>query len=130
MRISDWSSDVCSSDLDGAQLWKSDIGASDLEQAVDTIRSTISIVENGRRLTYPFDAATSYKLYGQLFGPVAARLPAVPHLIFEPDGAMLRLPINLLVTADTGLADYERSEERRVGKECVSTCRSRWSPYH
>src|SRR3546814_15312309 len=26
--------------------------------------------------------------------------------------------------------DTERSEERRVGKECVSTCRSRWSPYH
>src|SRR3546814_4743728 len=26
--------------------------------------------------------------------------------------------------------DNERSEERRVGKECVSTCRSRWSPYH
>src|SRR3546814_14160940 len=29
---------------------------------------------------------------------------------------------------DLGLA--RRSEERRVGKECVSTCRSRWSPYH
>src|SRR3546814_17660017 len=27
-------------------------------------------------------------------------------------------------------ADETRSEERRVGKECVSTCRSRWSPYH
>src|SRR3546814_10107738 len=27
-------------------------------------------------------------------------------------------------------AETERSEERRVGKECVSTCRSRWSPYH
>src|SRR3546814_1126663 len=27
-------------------------------------------------------------------------------------------------------ADMARSEERRVGKECVSTCRSRWSPYH
>src|SRR3546814_4898448 len=27
-------------------------------------------------------------------------------------------------------AQQERSEERRVGKECVSTCRSRWSPYH
>src|SRR3546814_14807811 len=26
--------------------------------------------------------------------------------------------------------DVRRSEERRVGKECVSTCRSRWSPYH
>src|SRR3546814_11778539 len=28
------------------------------------------------------------------------------------------------------LAAVQRSEERRVGKECVSTCRSRWSPYH
>src|SRR3546814_10275112 len=27
-------------------------------------------------------------------------------------------------------AQPDRSEERRVGKECVSTCRSRWSPYH
>src|SRR3546814_20539490 len=27
-------------------------------------------------------------------------------------------------------ANHHRSEERRVGKECVSTCRSRWSPYH
>src|SRR3546814_12334665 len=29
-----------------------------------------------------------------------------------------------------GELDVTRSEERRVGKECVSTCRSRWSPYH
>src|SRR3546814_15566115 len=29
-----------------------------------------------------------------------------------------------------GAFSYDRSEERRVGKECVSTCRSRWSPYH
>src|SRR3546814_14409554 len=28
------------------------------------------------------------------------------------------------------LDNAARSEERRVGKECVSTCRSRWSPYH
>src|SRR3546814_20309758 len=33
-------------------------------------------------------------------------------------------PVNSLV------AIVQRSEERRVGKECVSTCRSRWSPYH
>ncbi|MBA3940792.1 MAG: CHAT domain-containing protein [Sphingopyxis sp.] len=91
-----------------AELWKSDISASGLQNAVDTIRSTISIVENGRRLTYPFDAATARKLYTQLFGPVADRLPAVTHLVFEPDGAMLQLPINLLVTADTGLAAYEQ----------------------
>src|SRR3546814_8046002 len=31
---------------------------------------------------------------------------------------------------DVMLDDLKRSEERRVGKECVSTCRSRWSPYH
>src|SRR3546814_3199726 len=30
----------------------------------------------------------------------------------------------------SGPAQNNRSEERRVGKECVSTCRSRWSPYH
>src|SRR3546814_15382073 len=33
----------------------------------------------------------------------------------------------LLIHSDLGLV---RSEERRVGKACVSTCRSRWSPYH
>src|SRR3546814_15763494 len=33
-------------------------------------------------------------------------------------------------SADADSADAVRSEERRVGKECVSTCRSRWSPYH
>src|SRR3546814_11223048 len=31
---------------------------------------------------------------------------------------------------DDALHDLRRSEERRVGKECVSTCRSRWAPYH
>src|SRR3546814_13925965 len=31
---------------------------------------------------------------------------------------------------DVELAKFQRSEERRVGKECVSTCRSRWWPYH
>ena len=40
----------------------------------------------------------------------------------------------LTPTADALLlfeeAEVARSEERRVGKECVSTCRSRWSPYH
>src|SRR3546814_13934858 len=45
-------------------------------------------------------------------------------------------PFNLAVDAcrnaiaDAGLEIGDRSEERRVGKECVSTCRSRWSPYH
>src|SRR3546814_6666662 len=34
------------------------------------------------------------------------------------------------MTTPATLAGEARSEERRVGKECVSTCRSRWSPYH
>src|SRR3546814_6643459 len=34
------------------------------------------------------------------------------------------------LTDVVGLSVADRSEERRVGKECVSTCRSRWSPYH
>src|SRR3546814_2681547 len=34
------------------------------------------------------------------------------------------------IPSDGKAEDAERSEERRVGKECVSTCRSRWSPYH
>src|SRR3546814_1509240 len=45
--------------------------------------------------------------------------------------------VSLLGLAVQGTGDhwahlftYVRSEERRVGKECVSTCRSRWSPYH
>src|SRR3546814_6057650 len=41
--------------------------------------------------------------------------------------------VNLVLPTDCQVADRfapDRSEERRVGKECVSTCRSRWSPYH
>src|SRR3546814_14835017 len=34
------------------------------------------------------------------------------------------------IDATQRLLERTRSEERRVGKECVSTCRSRWSPYH
>src|SRR3546814_17810352 len=34
------------------------------------------------------------------------------------------------VHCDVVVVELQRSEERRVGKECVSTCRSRWSPYH
>src|SRR3546814_5799228 len=37
---------------------------------------------------------------------------------------------SLLAVGEDVIAERGRSEERRVGKECVSTCRSRWSPYH
>src|SRR3546814_11351851 len=54
----------------------------------------------------------------------------------EPRAEELRAGRVSLARIDGGKADEiaregnERSEERRVGKECVSTCRSRWSPYH
>src|SRR3546814_15327758 len=52
--------------------------------------------------------------------PVVARNPAAqPERTGEPEPKIIT----------EGMAEA-RSEERRVGKECVSTCRSRWSPYH
>nr|WP_310523534.1 CHAT domain-containing protein [Polymorphobacter sp.] len=70
------------------------------------LRDTIVKFENGRAATYPFDALMARKLYRALFDPVDAAMPAVRHLVFEPDGAMLQLPANLLLTADDGLAAY------------------------
>src|SRR3546814_4238948 len=83
MRISDWSSDVCSSDL--------------------ALKLAPAFQLNGRNT---FDSG------GQLFAPP-------PNPGCEVDGP-----------CRGGLEPKIRSEERRVGKECVSTCRSRWSPYH
>src|SRR3546814_6398350 len=48
------------------------------------------------------------------------------------DGGRFRIGEGVAIVAGGGerRAAVDRSEERRVGKECVSTCRSRWSPYH
>src|SRR3546814_16363017 len=51
--------------------------------------------------------------------------PAQRHAI-----ALLEVALGGHVGEARGLEQRARSEERRVGKECVSTCRSRWSPYH
>src|SRR3546814_10711604 len=55
--------------------------------------------------------------------PRAGELAAVDDQIFVANRAALEI-------AFQDLARAGRTEERRVGKECVSTCRSRWSPYH
>src|SRR3546814_18065375 len=44
------------------------------------------------------------------------------------DAADLRAPLR--ASDDDAMPEAARSEERRVGKECVGTCRFRWSPYH
>src|SRR3546814_1755401 len=46
------------------------------------------------------------------------------------DGVPLRCTDGMLRHMELSEHCLTRSEERRVGKECVSTCRSRWSPYH
>src|SRR3546814_9127850 len=86
MRISDWSSDVCSSDL---------VRRGMQEDLARTLRQ-----------------------------PLQQTQVVVPERRVVP---------GLGVTPTVGGDDarhLRRSEERRVGKECVSTCRSRWSPYH
>src|SRR3546814_7290489 len=65
-----------------------------------------------------------------LFPPRGFSLGWYGELFAEP--AWLNAMKNSLIIAvgSAALAVSIRSEERRVGKECVSTCRSRWSPYH
>src|SRR3546814_11779716 len=46
------------------------------------------------------------------------------------DGSSIFSPVEALPLRPEKAKAYERSEERRVGKECVRTCRSRWSPDH
>src|SRR3546814_3755684 len=82
LRISDWSSDVCSSEL----------------------QESLIAYEAGFK------------------GTLADRTRQVNGAIFHYDYRQKQFLGKVL--------DPVRSEERRVGKECVSTCRSRWSPYH
>lgn len=48
----------------------------------------------------PFDVAKSYQLFQKLFGPVASDVLAAKHLIYEPDGALISLPVATMVTSD------------------------------
>src|SRR3546814_2888457 len=93
MRISDWSSDVCSSDLivlpATTTLERNDIGASSRDRYIMAMERAIDPVGQARN---DFD----------IFRGLARRLGT----------------------------ETARTEERRVGKEWVSTCRSRWSPTH
>src|SRR3546814_20759183 len=88
MRISDWSSDVCSSELLAIDL-RAGLGRLPLRQRIED-RGHLIVVEIFVIIVVDLDHRR-----------VGAR-------------------------AQT----FDRSEERRVGKECVSKCRSRWSPYH
>ena len=90
----------------GARAWRVAGTPAELEADVDALRETIATVENGQTVTYPFDVARSHALYQRLFGPAAGEIGSVRHMIFEGDGAMLRLPPNLLVTEQAAVDAY------------------------
>lgn len=80
--------------------------ASEIEGDVAFLRDSIALEQGGQTITYPFEIARARSLYQTLFGPVAGQLQQASHLIFEPDGAMLQLPVNLLVTDDASVERY------------------------
>src|SRR3546814_12158531 len=114
MRISDWSSDVCSSDLYG-------VSVTDLADALE--RSNLSAGSN-----YVRRAGESFLVRAD------ARLRSVADIeeavIATRAGVPVRVKDVGQVVIGGAVRTGSRSEERRVGKECVSTCSSRWSPYH
>src|SRR3546814_12570369 len=126
MRISDWSSDVCSSDLAILTIQPVDPlvvhnPAFATKQAVDP---EIAIAHPGLR-DVP-DTHDQRRLVGS--NRPVSHCPSIKgqHRATAPlADRMVRLDI-----PDDLALPSSRSEERRVGKECVSTGRSRWSPYH
>ncbi len=90
------------------RAWRVPMDAAALEVAVRALRDTISVQENGQQQTYPFDVARARTLFVTLFGPVADQSLKARHILFEPDGALLTLPINVLVTDQASVEAYAK----------------------
>jgi CHAT domain-containing protein len=97
---------------EAATAYRTVISADQLDDAVNALRDSISVVENGQQLTYPFDIQRARELYLALFSPVSPQLMEARHVIFEPAGAMLKLPLNLLVTDDASAERYREQAQR------------------
>ncbi|WP_271079401.1 CHAT domain-containing protein [Aurantiacibacter sp. MUD61] len=93
-------------EADMARAFRIDADSDEIGSMVDTLRDSIAVDLAGQTITYPFEIQTARTLHAQLFGPVASDLNDARHLVFEPDGAMLRLPVNLLVTDDASVAAH------------------------
>lgn len=91
-----------------ARAAKLDITAEALDGQVSSLRDTISTVERGQQITYAYDVPLAHKLYGDLFGPFQGELAQIKHFIFEPDGAMLRMPPNPLVVDQASVDLYAK----------------------
>ena len=92
---------------DGAQAWRLAARPEEIAGMVATLRDSIAVEEGGQTITYPFELATARNLTRALLGPVDGRLGDVNHLVFEPDGALLSLPANLLVLDDASVDRYQ-----------------------
>lgn len=99
---------------DDVRAWRAATTASALTREITTLRESISTLENGRNVTYPFDVARARALYRDLFAPADTALARTRHIIFEPDGALLQLPIDLLVTDDNWKATSDPFDFRGV----------------
>src|SRR3546814_11502186 len=112
MRISDWSSDVCSSDLSLVVM----MGARHSRLG----RSWLAIREH----------ETAAEVLGVRLMRAKLLAFVISSAIIAVQGAVFAFYVGIL-QYETFTFDMviQRSEERRVGKECVSTCRSGWAPY-
>src|SRR3546814_13683991 len=112
MRISDWSSDVCSSDLES-------------EKTIASIFSKAKLYHPTILFIDEIQAIFGSRSAGSFSSKV------ISQLLLEFDGIEEYDVIIIAATNCPEMIDESfRSEERRVGKECVSTCRSSWSLYH
>src|SRR3546814_20801281 len=125
MRISDWSSDVCSSDLSWDPLLDWARRRYDVHFEVTTgiihrpqPEATIARLADAVAARAPFELAGLSPIV-----TVSGSLIAALALFEGAVGADS-------VWAAAQVDEAWRSEERRGGKECVRTCRFRWSPYH
>src|SRR3546814_18792941 len=111
MRISDWSSDVCSSDLDSFLRFEEFI----CDSLYFVNQFQVGVVEEGG------------VFFQCLLRSGISICPSIECL----SGVLCLTGVEVLFDDHVFYSIFKsRSEERRVGKECVSTCRSRWSPYH
>ena len=100
---------------DKAFGYRAAITGGELETAVAALRDTISRNQGGQAVTDVFDADRARALYRALFDPIAGELAGVHHLIFEPDGAMLKLPANLLIEDDVSLQAFDKQANSPTG---------------
>ena len=95
-----------------ARLLRVAASPAELEHLVNLTRDSIVSYEGNQLVTNPFDLVSARKLFVLLFGSVAPDLAQVHHLIFEPDGAMLKLPAGVLVSDAGGIDAYNARQQK------------------